>query len=277
MMAHDGVSRKKDASLSSASATTTSPEPRRAFAPRSFTSPPMSTVGAKPPASSTAATMDVVVVLPCVPETATPRLSAMISASISARCNTGMPARCAATTSGLSGGMAEEMTTASAPLMLSEPWPSVTCAPSAFNFSSVELVLRSEPETQTPIARRTRATALMPTPPMPTKCTCLWSFIPCFLFVSTLADASRQNPLDHVMQGTRLRQSSRCSGHRRALVFAHDVEQGPVESVRIERRIVDDGGGASRGEDLRVLALMVFGGMRVRHQECRQSADRKLP
>ena len=92
--------------------------------------------------------------------------------------------------------MAEEMTTASAPLMLSDAWPSATRAPSAFNLSSVELVRRSEPETETPIATRTRATALIPTPPIPTKCTCFRSFIPCFLFVLTAsADASQEYAL----------------------------------------------------------------------------------
>src|SRR5450755_1687992 len=273
MMAHDGVSRKKDASLSSASATTTSPEPRRAFAPRSLTSPPIRTVGAKPPASSTAATIEVVVVLPCVPETATPFLSAMISASISARCMTGMPARCAATTSGLSGGMADEMTTASAPLMLSDAWPSATRAPSALSLSKVELVRRSEPETETPIARSTRATALMPTPPIPTKCTCFRSFIPCFLFVSPLADASQEYALDHVMQSTRLRQTSRRGTHRGALVVVHDVEQRPVERVGVERRVFNDYSRAARFENLGVLALVVFGGVRIRHEERGQSAD----
>jgi hypothetical protein len=47
--------------------------------------PPMITVGSIPPASSIAAIIEVVVVLPCVPATAMRRLSRISSASISAR------------------------------------------------------------------------------------------------------------------------------------------------------------------------------------------------
>jgi hypothetical protein len=47
--------------------------------------PPLMTVGSKPPASSKAATSEVVVVLPCVPPTATQDLKRISSASISAR------------------------------------------------------------------------------------------------------------------------------------------------------------------------------------------------
>src|SRR6267142_1954506 len=51
--------------------------------------PPLITVGSKPPASSRAATIEVVVVLPWVPPIATQRLSRISSASISARRTTG--------------------------------------------------------------------------------------------------------------------------------------------------------------------------------------------
>ena len=52
--------------------------------------PPLITVGSIPPASSSAATIEVVVVLPCVPATATVDFSRISSASISARRTTGM-------------------------------------------------------------------------------------------------------------------------------------------------------------------------------------------
>ena len=52
--------------------------------------PPLITVGSTPPASSSAAIIEVVVVLPCVPATATVDLSRISSASISARRTTGM-------------------------------------------------------------------------------------------------------------------------------------------------------------------------------------------
>src|SRR5262249_4370074 len=51
--------------------------------------PPLITVGSSPPASSMAATIEVVVVLPCVPPIATDHLSRINSPSISARRTTG--------------------------------------------------------------------------------------------------------------------------------------------------------------------------------------------
>src|SRR6185436_17191589 len=86
-----GESLRKLPSDSSASATRNSPCPRRALAPRPCTRPPTTTVGSRPPASSTAATMEVVVVLPWVPPMAMPYLNDISSASISARPMTGMP------------------------------------------------------------------------------------------------------------------------------------------------------------------------------------------
>ena len=63
-------------------------------------------------------TSDVVVVFPWAPAIAMPRRRRISSASITARGTTGMPNSRAAATSGLSAFTAEEMTTASAPLML---------------------------------------------------------------------------------------------------------------------------------------------------------------
>ena len=76
--------------------------------------PPLMTVGSIPPASSSEAIMDVVVVFPCVPATATVRFSRISSASISARRTTGMRASSAAATSGLVRLTAVEVTTTAA-------------------------------------------------------------------------------------------------------------------------------------------------------------------
>src|SRR5438093_418402 len=94
-------------SLSSASATSRSPRPSRAWLPSALTLPPITIVGSSPPSASTLATSEVVVVLPCAPAMATPYLSRISSPSISARGMTGMTLALAATTSG-SAGVREE-------------------------------------------------------------------------------------------------------------------------------------------------------------------------
>ena len=91
--------------------------------------PPLMTVGSSPPASSSAATIEVVVVLPCVPATATQDFSRISSASISARRTMGMRLARAATTSGLSGLMAVEVTSTAALATLSALWPMNTVMP----------------------------------------------------------------------------------------------------------------------------------------------------
>ncbi len=70
--------------------------------------PPFITVGSRPPASSRAATSEVVVVLPWVPATATENFSRTSSAIISARGTSGMRRSRAAASSGLSGRIAVE-------------------------------------------------------------------------------------------------------------------------------------------------------------------------
>ena len=103
-----GESLRNDPSDSSASATRNSPWPSRALVPSPCTRPPTTTVGSKPPAPSTAATIEVVVVLPWVPAIAMPYLRRISSASISARPITGTPRCRAACTSTLSRATAEE-------------------------------------------------------------------------------------------------------------------------------------------------------------------------
>jgi hypothetical protein len=114
-MATVGDSFRNERSDSSASATMKSPRPRRAPEPSTPSRPPTTTVGSRPPLSRIIATIDVVVVLPWLPATATPYFRRMSSASISARGMTGMPRRRASTTSGLVGRTAVEITTTCAP------------------------------------------------------------------------------------------------------------------------------------------------------------------
>ena len=110
-----GESSRKVPSLSSASATSSSPWPRRALVPMACTLPPMTVVGSMPALPRIAAISEVVVVLPCVPATAMPYFRRISSASISARGITGILSARACTTSGLEYFTAEEMTTTSMP------------------------------------------------------------------------------------------------------------------------------------------------------------------
>ena len=67
--------------------------------PASATSPPTMKLGARPASARISMSIDVVVVLPCVPATATDRARAQIAASISARRSVGMPCSRAARSS----------------------------------------------------------------------------------------------------------------------------------------------------------------------------------
>ena len=107
--------------------------------------PPLTTVGSKPPASSRVATIVVVVVLPWVPAMATLDFSRISSASISARRTTGRPRRRASSSSGLPGLIAEEITTTSASSRFSAFWPSKMVAPIAARRSVILEDFRSEP------------------------------------------------------------------------------------------------------------------------------------
>ena len=104
----DGDSFRNERSLSSASATMYSPRPSRALLPNALSRPPITAVGSRPARSSTSATIEVVLVLPCAPATAMPNRSRISSASISARGITGIRRRAASATSGLSGRTADE-------------------------------------------------------------------------------------------------------------------------------------------------------------------------
>ena len=98
--------------------------------------PPLITVGSIPPLSSSAATIDVVVVLPWVPATATVFCIRISSASISARRTRGRRRSAAACSSGLLSLIAVEQTTTAALPRLSGEWPMLTGMPAFRSFST---------------------------------------------------------------------------------------------------------------------------------------------
>ena len=166
----DGHSIRNDRSLSSASATMYSPRPSRALLPNALNRPPITAVGSSPARSSTSAIIDVVVVLPCEPATAIENRSRISSASISARGITGMPRRCASTTSGFVGRTADENTTTSASPTLAAACPSCTVTPNVVASRAVTSDrFASDPLTAYPRFASSSAIPLMPMPPMPTK------------------------------------------------------------------------------------------------------------
>ena len=127
--ATSGLRSSNDPSDSSASHTTNSPSPWRALEPRSFSSPPTRKVGSRPASTSTRLIMEVVVVLPWVPQTAIPRPASMSQARACARLTTRIPLRRASWSSTLCEGMAEEMTTTSGWSRLPALWPMLTGTP----------------------------------------------------------------------------------------------------------------------------------------------------
>ena len=105
---------RKAFTYSSASTTANGPSPSRAFPSSSGTSPPTSTSGSRSPLATISARMAVVVVLPCVPATASRLRPALSLLTISARVSTGTRRSRAAASSGLSSCAAAVATTSSA-------------------------------------------------------------------------------------------------------------------------------------------------------------------
>ncbi len=83
----------------------------------------MTNDGDNPASASTRASIDEVVVLPWVPDTAIVRLVAAMAASTSARLSTGMPRSRATRTSGFESGTAVDVVTASAEPRFDARWP----------------------------------------------------------------------------------------------------------------------------------------------------------
>ena len=116
--------------------------------PNALSRPPMTAVGSRPARSSISATIDVVVVLPCAPAIAMPNRSRISSASISARGITGTCRARASTTSGLSAAIADETTTTSASPTFAASWPMPTRTPSVASRSVTSDRRASDPLTR---------------------------------------------------------------------------------------------------------------------------------
>ncbi len=127
--AKEGDNARKEPSLSSASATITSPSPSLALLPILASLPPITIVGSSPPDARTVAIMEVVVVFPWLPDTAMENFILSNSASISARGMTGIFLLCASKTSGLSSFTAVDVTTTSASARWEASCPEQILAP----------------------------------------------------------------------------------------------------------------------------------------------------
>ena len=110
--------------------------------------PPLMTVGSRPPASSSVPTIDVVVVLPCVPPMAIAWRKRISSASISARRTIGISRSRAAAYSGLVFLIAVETTISAASPRLSAEWPTKTSMPLPRSRCTLALSAWSEPCTR---------------------------------------------------------------------------------------------------------------------------------
>ena len=174
--ATSGLYSSSEPSLSSASATKTSPLPWWALVPASPRSPPTAKDGSNPVCCRATISIEVVVVLPCVPVTMRVRRPAISLASTAGRRITGIARRRASTSSGLVFGMAAwvVMTAVGPPGSRSRfaaSWPMLIRAPRARSAATPRDSLASEPETSPPRSSRMRAMPDMPAPPMPTMCT----------------------------------------------------------------------------------------------------------
>ena len=174
--ATSGVYSSSEPSLSSASATKQSPLPWWALVPASPRSPPTANDGSNPQCCNATMSIDVVVVLPCVPVTISVVWPSISLASTTGRRITGMPRRRASTSSGLVFGIAAwVVTTAVGPpgsrSSDDASWPIRIAAPRARSAATPRDSLASEPDTSPPRSSRMRAMPDMPAPPMPTMCT----------------------------------------------------------------------------------------------------------
>ena len=167
-----GLVSRKEPSLSSTSATSRSPCPSLtglAKPPGRGTRPPIRAVGSRPAASSRCALIADVVVFPWEPAIAIASLVRITSASRAPRPTIGIFARRAASSSGLSSGIADDRTMVSAPSILVRSCPISMRTPSSRRRSMVAPRTTSEPETSNPWACSNSARAAMPIPPIPTK------------------------------------------------------------------------------------------------------------
>jgi hypothetical protein len=160
---------KKERSDSSASITAHSPAPQAAFVPAARSSPPIRNAGSRPVSSSARAIIEAVVVFPCVPPTAIVLFIRDSSARRSPRWRTVACAALAASSSGLSSGMALETTTSAPAGTFAASWPVAGSIPAARSRSEYGDSAWSDPVTVAPSSFATSASPLIPAPPMPMK------------------------------------------------------------------------------------------------------------
>ena len=132
---------------------------------------PIAYDGSASQASSAVASIDVVVVLPCVPVTTTAVRSSITDCTAAERGHSRSPRSLARTTSGLSSWTAVDTTTVSAPSTCAASCPTQQVTPSPRSPSSRTESFASLPVTVTPRATMIRASPDRAAPPMPTKCT----------------------------------------------------------------------------------------------------------
>ena len=118
MIAPNGLYARKEPSDSSASAMKMSPDPKCAFVPPRLIIPPIAKEGSKPACCKATVSIEVVVVLPWVPATATDFDSDIRSAKAWARVKIVKPLVFAAMISGFAWSIALETTKISAPPIL---------------------------------------------------------------------------------------------------------------------------------------------------------------
>src|SRR4051812_7282889 len=277
-----GNSFRNDRSLSSASATISSPRPRRALLPKALSRPPITAVGSSPACSSIRAIIDVVVVFPWAPATATAYRSRISSASISARGITGICRRTASTTSTFVGRTADDTTTTSAPPTWLAVCPYSTCTPSVVSRSVTAERFSSEPETICPRLTSSSAIPLMPIPPTPMKCTrrvfpntavrC-----PHLAAAACSTGCQLQRPIDDQSRGVRPCKRPCGAGHLRAPWHIGD-ERAQARGQRLSGgvRLQQHLRGAGRCQRLGVLALVIVGRGRQRNENRRLPGRREL-
>src|SRR5580765_3302159 len=258
-----GNSFRNERSLSSASATISSPRPSRALLPNALSRPPMTAVGSSPARSSTSAIIDVVVVFPCEPATAMLNRSRISSASISARGITGICRRAASRTSTLVGRTADDTTTTSASPTLPASCPCATRMPSVSSRPVTEDVFSSDPLTVYPRLASSSAMPLMPMPPIPMK----WT-----RRVLPSTANQFQRAIDNHRRRIRPRERSRCARHPLPRRLVAGKRQNRFRQHRSRRVLLQQHrGGAFRRQGFRVLPLVVVGRGRQRNQNRRPS------
>ena len=137
--------------------------------------PPTRMVGSSFALSKIKETIEVVVVLPWVPDMAILfSYSSIRTPSICALVTVSMPLSAALTISGLSFPTAAEYTTKSALSTFSALWPINILAPLPASFEVISDSFISEPETLYPLDSKISAMADSPMPPMPMQCIFLY-------------------------------------------------------------------------------------------------------